>query len=114
MHDMRCRLLEKYSDVFCDELGKDDRINEELIKREVKMEGVKPFHCWTMVNINANFDHVAKRTIHSMIEAGILEEVDYAANWCARRFFCVKTDSGGKLCLVTDYQALNESFRQPV
>ena len=114
LEDMRERLMTKYDDMFPDELGEMDRMKGNHLKLEVKSEGVTSYHCWTPVEVYVNYKKEARRMVQSMVNTGILEEVDRATKWCVRGFFAEKPSSGGKLCLVTDYQSLNKNWKTPV
>ena len=77
------------------------------VRLEMKSEGATPYHCWTPVEVNVNHEKEARIMIQSMVEAGIIEEVDRATEWCAMGFFVEKPGTGGKLRLVSDFQSLN-------
>ena len=52
--------------------------------------------------------------VHRMVEAGITEEVNRSTDWCARGFFVEELGTDGKLCMVTDFQNLNQNLKRPV
>ena len=114
LEGMRNKLLDLYEDVFTDELGETVKMRGDPVQLEVKSETATPYHCWTPVEVSANHEKEARRMVQSMVEAGIIKEVNRSTEWCAKGFFVEKPGMDGKLHMVTDFQNLNQNLKRPV
>ena len=89
LEGVRNRLLARYDDIFTDKLGESDRMRGDPVQLEIKSNAATPYHCWTPAEVSANHEKEARRMVQSMVEAGIIEEVNRSNEWCSR-FFCGK------------------------
>ena len=116
LHNMRERLIKKYSDVFKSDLGPEERKNMEHYKVETieDMERFKVHNAFTPIETLRFLPKAANEDLSKMIKAGFLEPVEKATTWCSRGFFVSKPGSNNlKARLVSDFRNLNRVLRRP-
>ena len=82
---MRKNLLKELSDVFKEDLCKDDFITEKEIKIEVKDDAdIKPLNVMTPTSIPVHLLKAADLELKKCLAAGVLEPVEHSTQWCSR------------------------------
>ena len=90
--ELKKQWLRDFSDIFKEDLGKEDRIDIDPIKIDL-VENHADIHTFkpkTAVDVSPYMEAAAKKELACMLDAGMLEEIDYYTENLSRGFFVEK------------------------
>ena len=119
--ERKCKELKKqwikdFSDIFKEDLTKEDRleidpIKIDLVENHAEIPTYKPR---TPIEVSPYMDQAAKKELARMVEAGMVEEIDYFTENLSRGFFVEKPGKTEvKARLVADFRGINKKLRCP-
>ena len=75
--DLKKQWIREFSDVFKEDLGKEDRIDIEPIKIDLvdNHQDIHVFHPTTAVDISPYMEAAARKELARMLNAGMIEEI---------------------------------------
>ena len=113
---MRKRWLKDFSDIFKETLTREDRLNIPPIKIDL-VEGhqnIQTYKPRTPMEVSPYMEPAAKKELSRMVEAGMLEEIDYYTEHLSRGFFVEKPGRAEvQARLVADFRSVNMKIRCP-
>ena len=108
--------LRDFSDIFKEDLTKEDRIDIEpikidLVENHAEISTLKPK---TAMDVSPYMEQATKKELARIIDTGMLEEIDYYTENLSRGFFVEKFGkSEVKARLVADFRGVNKKLRIP-
>ena len=112
--DLKQKLLTEFSDVFKEDLDKDDVI-DGVLHAELNDKVIKPTHIMTPAPIPVHLRQVADKELKRCLDAGVLEECNRATEWVSRGMFVPKAVKPGerlRSMLVSDLRGINKNLKK--
>ena len=109
-------MLREFSDVFKEDLGKEDRIDIEPIKIGLvdNHEDIQVFHPTTAVEVSPYMEAAARKKLARMLNTGMIEEIQGYTKNLSRGFIVEKPGRDEvKARLVADFRGINKKLRRP-
>ena len=114
--DLKKQWIREFSDVFKEDLGKEDRIDIEPIKIDLvdNHQDIHVFHPTTAVDISPYMEAAARKELARMLNAGMIEEIQGYTKNLSHGFFVEKPGRDEvKGRLVADFSGINRKLRRP-
>ena len=112
--DLKQKLLTEFSDVFKEDLDKDDVI-DGVLHAELNDKVIKPTHIMTPAPIPVHLRQAADNELKHCLDAGVLEECNHATEWVSRGMFVPKAVKPGerlRSMLVSDLRGINKNLKK--
>ena len=111
--ELKKRWLRDFSDIFKETLTREDRLNIPPIKIDLE-EGHQNIQTYKPMKVSPYMEPAAKKELSRMVEAGMLEEIDYYTEHLSRGFFVEKPGRAEvQARLVADFRSVNKKIRCP-
>ena len=90
--ELRKQWLRDFSDIFKETLSKEDRLDVPPIKIDLVQghQNIQTFKPKTPIEVSPYMEQAAKKELSRMVEAGMIEEIDYYTEHLSRGFFVEK------------------------
>ena len=114
--ELKRQWLKDFSDIFKEDLTKEDRLNIDPIKIDLveKYAEILTFKPKVPMEVSPYMEQAAKKELARMVEAGMLEEIDHYTENLSRGFFVEKPGKiEVKARLVADLRGVNKKLRRP-
>ena len=103
-------------DIFKETLTKEDCLDIPPIKIDLVQghQNIQTFKPKTPIEVSPYMEQAAKKKLSRMVEAGMIEEIDYYTEHLSRGFFVEKPGkSEVQARLVADFRSVNKKIRRP-
>ena len=114
--NLRAKILKDNHDIFKDELGPEDRVNNPPVHLEVDpTRNINPVKAMKPYDIPWHLRQPATIEFNKMLKSGVLTENTAATEWCSQSFPVQKPNSDPISCRwLTDFRCLNPALKRPV